>query len=373
MKATAAALVKFPQLNATLDEAAGEIVQRGHRHIGLAHRDRRRADRAGRARRGPAVDRRAGRARSSGWRGSRARARRRARSSPARRSRSPAWARWAALLATPIINHPRSRSWASTRSASGPRSAATDRHPRPDEPVDLGRPPGRRRLRRRALRRRDQGGAGVAGPPSIRKRPEPEGGHGGERVAEDPGGHGGRRVPGHRGVERRRLRARDRAAGDPGGGRQGGSRGRAGAGARGAARRATGAMLRLRALDERVRARRGRRRGGRRRQGRAATRPASSARSPRWRPDDVVVPGPARGGRGAVARATPSRRWRPAVPVPRALGVLPGSPYRATQLPHATGIAWAMKLEAKGGGSGQGGAGVPRSGGDQRRGLSRRR
>ena len=36
VKATAAALVKFPQLNATLDEAAGEIVQRGHRHIGLA-------------------------------------------------------------------------------------------------------------------------------------------------------------------------------------------------------------------------------------------------------------------------------------------------------------------------------------------------
>ncbi len=36
VKATAAALVKFPQLNATLDEAAGEIIQRGHRHIGLA-------------------------------------------------------------------------------------------------------------------------------------------------------------------------------------------------------------------------------------------------------------------------------------------------------------------------------------------------
>jgi pyruvate dehydrogenase E2 component (dihydrolipoamide acetyltransferase) len=36
VKATAAALVKFPQLNATLDDAAGEIIQRGHRHIGLA-------------------------------------------------------------------------------------------------------------------------------------------------------------------------------------------------------------------------------------------------------------------------------------------------------------------------------------------------
>ncbi|HEY7372598.1 MAG TPA: dihydrolipoamide acetyltransferase family protein [Polyangia bacterium] len=36
VKATAAALVKFPQLNSTLDDAAGEIIQRGHRHIGLA-------------------------------------------------------------------------------------------------------------------------------------------------------------------------------------------------------------------------------------------------------------------------------------------------------------------------------------------------
>jgi pyruvate dehydrogenase E2 component (dihydrolipoamide acetyltransferase) len=36
VKATAAALVKFPQLNATLDDAAGEIIRRGHRHIGLA-------------------------------------------------------------------------------------------------------------------------------------------------------------------------------------------------------------------------------------------------------------------------------------------------------------------------------------------------
>jgi len=36
VKATAAALVKFPQMNATLDDAAGEIIQRGHRHIGLA-------------------------------------------------------------------------------------------------------------------------------------------------------------------------------------------------------------------------------------------------------------------------------------------------------------------------------------------------
>jgi pyruvate dehydrogenase E2 component (dihydrolipoamide acetyltransferase) len=36
VKATAAALGKFPALNATLDDAAGEIIQRGRRHIGLA-------------------------------------------------------------------------------------------------------------------------------------------------------------------------------------------------------------------------------------------------------------------------------------------------------------------------------------------------
>jgi pyruvate dehydrogenase E2 component (dihydrolipoamide acetyltransferase) len=36
IKATLGALTKFPQLNATLDEAAGEIVQRRAHHIGLA-------------------------------------------------------------------------------------------------------------------------------------------------------------------------------------------------------------------------------------------------------------------------------------------------------------------------------------------------
>jgi pyruvate dehydrogenase E2 component (dihydrolipoyllysine-residue acetyltransferase) len=36
VKATAGALVKFPEMNATLDDAAGEIIQRAHRHIGLA-------------------------------------------------------------------------------------------------------------------------------------------------------------------------------------------------------------------------------------------------------------------------------------------------------------------------------------------------
>ena len=59
VKATAAALVKFPQLNATLDDAAGEIVQRAPPPHRPRDRDRRRADRAGRARRGSALDHRA--------------------------------------------------------------------------------------------------------------------------------------------------------------------------------------------------------------------------------------------------------------------------------------------------------------------------
>jgi pyruvate dehydrogenase E2 component (dihydrolipoamide acetyltransferase) len=36
VRATAQALIKFPQLNSALDDAAGEIIQRAHRHIGLA-------------------------------------------------------------------------------------------------------------------------------------------------------------------------------------------------------------------------------------------------------------------------------------------------------------------------------------------------
>jgi len=61
---------------------------------------------------------------------------------------------------------------------------------------------------------------------------------------------------------------------------------------------------------------------------------------------DVVVPG---------RRETAAALWRghtvaalaSGQPIPRALGVLPGSPFRGTQLPHATGIAWAMKIQAK--------------------------
>ena len=104
-------------------------------------------------------------------------------------------------------------------------------------------------------------------------------------------------------------------------------------------------------------------RGGNRRRGRRA-----GGRTTWW------FPVGARRARRCGA-ATPSRRWRRARPMPRALGVLPGSPHGATQLPHATGIAWAMKMQASEEGAarrGQGGARLPGSRGDQRRGLSRR-
>ena len=68
IKATVAALKKFPQLNATLDEAAGEIVLREQLPHRPGGRDRRRADRAGGARRRPEFASSSWRARSNGWR-----------------------------------------------------------------------------------------------------------------------------------------------------------------------------------------------------------------------------------------------------------------------------------------------------------------
>jgi pyruvate dehydrogenase E1 component subunit alpha len=63
-------------------------------------------------------------------------------------------------------------------------------------------------------------------------------------------------------------------------------------------------------------------------------------------PDDVVVPGRRETG-AALWRGHPLAALAAGAAVPRALGVLPGSPHAATQLPHATGIAWAMKMQAK--------------------------
>ena len=63
-------------------------------------------------------------------------------------------------------------------------------------------------------------------------------------------------------------------------------------------------------------------------------------------PTDVVVPGWREGG-AALWRGHTVAALAAGTPAPRALAVLPPTPYRGTQLPHATGIAWAIKLQAK--------------------------
>ena len=77
-------------------------------------------------------------------------------------------------------------------------------------------------------------------------------------------------------------------------------------------------------------------------------------------PDDVVAPGRREAGAALPAgsppracsrssSATPTIRARAAAPrlpgLPRALNVLPASAHAATQLPQATGVAWAMKMK----------------------------
>jgi TPP-dependent pyruvate/acetoin dehydrogenase alpha subunit len=104
-------------------------------------------------------------------------------------------------------------------------------------------------------------------------------------------------------------------------------------------------MLRLRAFDERARAR-------------AEADGADPVPSTRGcegaivgavaalEPDDVVVPGRREVG-AALWRGHTVAALAAGAAVPHALGVLPGSPHAATQLPHATGIAWAMQMQAK--------------------------
>jgi len=63
--------------------------------------------------------------------------------------------------------------------------------------------------------------------------------------------------------------------------------------------------------------------------------------------DDIVVPG-RREAVAALWRGHSVAALAAGAAIPRALGVLPGSAHGATQLPHATGIAWAMKMQASG-------------------------
>src|SRR5215468_11025428 len=118
-------------------------------------------------------------------------------------------------------------------------------------------------------------------------------------------------------------------------------------------------MLRIRALDERTRP------------GAEGDEPADPIPSTRGHEaaivgavaaleaDDVVVPGRRELG-AALWRGHSLAALAAGAAVPRALGVLPAAPHAATQLPHATGIAWAMKMQVKaqaktgGGGGGDG-------------------
>ena len=169
--------------------------------------------------------------------------------------------------------------------------------------------------------------------------------NGRQRVAQDPGRHGGRRVPV---VEAWSDDDHRRATGlgtilSPDG-----QANRAGVPALApeALRECYRTMLRIRALDDRARGRAVSEEAGSTGAGRrAAARRRSSGRSPRWRPTTSSFPVGARRARRCGA-AIPSRRWPRARPSPRALDVLPGSAHGATQLPHAAGIAWAMKMQA---------------------------
>ncbi len=109
-------------------------------------------------------------------------------------------------------------------------------------------------------------------------------------------------------------------------------------------------MLRIRALGDRARARA---------QGELADEPGDAAPGTfgseaaivgavaAVAADDIVVPG-RREAVAALWRGHSVAALAAGAAIPRALGVLPGSPHGATQLPHATGIAWAMKMQASG-------------------------
>jgi TPP-dependent pyruvate/acetoin dehydrogenase alpha subunit len=107
-------------------------------------------------------------------------------------------------------------------------------------------------------------------------------------------------------------------------------------------------MLRIRALDDRARAR------ARADDGEAEAPPGTHGCEAAivgavaaLGADDIVVPGRRESG-AALWRGHSVAALAAGVAIPRALGVLPGSAHGATQLPHATGIAWAMQIQANG-------------------------
>jgi pyruvate dehydrogenase E1 component alpha subunit len=107
-----------------------------------------------------------------------------------------------------------------------------------------------------------------------------------------------------------------------------------------------GAMLRLRAVDERTRGTADGTERGTSSPGTRGYEAAIIGAIAALDVNDVVVPG-RREAAAALWRGHTVAALAAGQPVARALGVLPGSPYRGTQLPHATGIAWAMKMQAK--------------------------
>jgi pyruvate dehydrogenase E1 component alpha subunit len=111
------------------------------------------------------------------------------------------------------------------------------------------------------------------------------------------------------------------------------------------------AMLRLRALGDRVQAR-AEGEGGPRLPATRGYEAAIIGAVAALEAEDVVAPG-RRGAGAALWRGHSLAALAAEAAIPRSLHVLPASRYTATQLPHATGIAWAMKMQARAGGAGK--------------------
>jgi pyruvate dehydrogenase E2 component (dihydrolipoamide acetyltransferase) len=348
IKATAAALKKFPQMNATLDDAAGEIVQWGHVHMGLATatdaglivpviRD---ADRKSIAQLSTEIAHlaevtRTGKATRDELTGS--------------TFTITSLGAWGGVMATAIINPPEVAILGVHRIARRPA-------------VDLVRPPAGRRVRRRAVRGRDQAPARGAGGPGRRvglmaARKTPPSGPAAATGAPPTSRHirAGLGDPALAEVvawtdeEYARATQIDRGEGVRELDAQ-------------ALRDAYRVMLQARALDAAAAAlvAEGRIGSYASTQGIEAAVAGAVAGLTR---DDMVAAG-RRSGVAALYRGWPAAgfvaqlfgnaddlargRRLPGCPaIPRALNVVPGSSHAGTQLPHAAGIAWAAKMQRK--------------------------